>query len=374
MSIDLADRPKGGQPGWPTLAVKMPNIEIEAVLEQSERVILGKDLPLRDRRFKTYAITNFRGGIGKSTLAFNLAYELSRDYPTLLVDTCSQRNFSQNVFGELLHDFPQTLYDALVVEITNAGQFDIADIVTSVKGPCPPFIGNKPTFMIPGSTQLFLFPSLLYSQLAQYAQIAGGTHTRDASARVLTALSRIIGQASATAKPEKILIDTSPFFGGATHLAWVAADALIVPVRVDQHSIEALKLTLDMLKNPNMDFQKFNNQAGLVRQPRVHAVVMTHCGWNRKKRNTPDSSTQFFVERAIEVAKQFGDIFSEADISKCFYLLDDFHSSGRISGKQRIPLSKLESGKKYVVDGQRLEVNPSVDRYKREVANLTAAL
>jgi cellulose biosynthesis protein BcsQ len=40
----------------------------------------------------------------------------------------------------------------------------------------------------------------------------------------------------------------------------VAADALIIPVRVDQHSIEALKLTLDMLKNPNMDFRKFNNQ------------------------------------------------------------------------------------------------------------------
>lgn len=352
----------------------MLHTEIDAVLERSEQVLLGEDLPLRDERFKTYAVTNFRGGIGKSTLAFNLAYEMSKNYQMLLIDTCSQRNFSQNVFGDLLHDFPETLYDALVVEITNAGKLNIADLVTSVKGPCPPFIGNKPSFMIPGSTELFLFPSLLYSQLAQYAQIAGGSHTRDASARVLTALNRIIEQASVTAKPDKILIDTSPFFGGATHLAWVAADALIVPVRVDQHSIEALKLTLDMLKNPKMDFQKFNNQAGLIHDPKVHAIVMTHCGWNRQKRNTPDSSTRFFVERAIDVAKRFANVFSETDVSKCFYLLDDFHSSGRISGKQRIPLSKLESGKKYIVDGQRLEVNPSVDRYKREVANLTAAL
>jgi chromosome partitioning protein len=348
--------------------------EIDAVLERSERVLIGEDLPLRDERFKKYAITNFRGGIGKSTLAFNLAYELSRDFATLLIDTCSQRNFSQNVFGELLHDFRQTLYDALIVEITNAGEVDITDLVTSVKGACPAFMGSRPTFMIPGSTELFLFPSLLYSQLAQYAQIAGGTHTRDASLRVLTSLNRIIDQASVVAKPEKVLIDTSPFFGGATHLAWVAADALIVPVRVDQHSIEALRLTLDMLKNPNMDFQKFNAQAGLTHQPKVHAIVMTHCGWNRQRKNTPDSSTRFFVERAIDVAKRFGDVFSESEVSKCFYLLDDFHSSGRISGKQRIPLSKLESGKKYIVDGQRLEVNPSVDRYKREVANLTAAL
>jgi chromosome partitioning protein len=74
------------------------------------------------------------------------------------------------------------------------------------------------------------------------------------------------------------------------------------------------------------------------------------------------------------VAQEFAEVFSETDVSQCFYLLDDFHSSGRISGKQRIPLAKLQSGKKYMVEGQRLEVNPSVDRYKKEVANLTAAL
>jgi chromosome partitioning protein len=49
-------------------------------------------------------------------------------------------------------------------------------------------------------------------------------------------------------------------------------------------------------------------------------------------------------------------------------------TSGRISGNQRIPLARLNSGKKYIVEGQRLEVNPSVDRYKRELANLSAAL
>jgi chromosome partitioning protein len=49
-------------------------------------------------------------------------------------------------------------------------------------------------------------------------------------------------------------------------------------------------------------------------------------------------------------------------------LLDDFHSSGRISGYQRRPLAKLVSGQKYIVEGQRLEVNPLVDRYKGEMA------
>jgi chromosome partitioning protein len=354
--------------------ISMFNSGIDAVLERSERVLKGEIVPLRDQRFKTYAITNFRGGIGKSTLAFNLAYELSRQFRTLLIDTCSQRNFSQNIFGPSLHDYTQTLYDALVVEITNAGTFDIDDAVINVKGSCPPFASNKPTFMIPGSTELFVFPSFLYSQLAQFAQIAGGTHTKDASRKILTSLSRIIERAATVAKPEKVLIDTSPFFGGATHLAWGAADALIIPVRVDQHSIEALRLTLKMLTTVGMDFQKFNAQAGISHTPRVHAIVMTHCGWNRQKPNHPDSSTRFFIEQALTVAQEFSHVFSDDDVSLCFYLLDDFHSSGRISGNQRIPLAKLQSGRKYIVEGQRLEVNPSVDRYKREVANLTAAL
>ena len=37
-------------------------------------------------------------------------------------------------------------------------------------------------------------------------------------------------------------------------------------------------------------------------------------------------------------------------------------------------LRNWQAAKKYVVEGQRLEVNPSVDRYKREMANLSAAL
>jgi chromosome partitioning protein len=191
---------------------------------------------------------------------------------------------------------------------------------------------------------------------------------------VVNAVKTIIKNVSGAAKEEKILIDTSPFFGGATHLSWAAVDALLVPVRVDQHSIEALRQTLEMLSDNSQDFHRLNNQAGIDHQPIVHAVVMTHCGWNRQRANTPDSSTRYFVEKAVEVAQDFSEYFSEDNVSDCFYLLDDFHSSGRISGKQRIPLSKLISGDKYVIEGQRLEVNPSVDRYKKEIKNLATDL
>ena len=351
----------------------MENSGIDKVLERTQKVLEGEYLPQRSTRFGTYAISNFRGGIGKSTLAFNVAYELSRDSKCLLLDTCPQRNFSQNIFGDNLADFDKNLYDALISGITNTSKIDTPTLANKVHIFCKSFRNGQVSYMIPGSSEFFLFPSILYSQLAQFAQLPANYKT-EASAKILLSLKHIIDNVSQDIAPNKVLIDTSPFFGGATHLSWCATEALIIPVRVDQHSIEALRLTLRMLKDKDMDFSKFNSQAGLTFIPKVHAIVMTHCGWNRQKPNRPDSSTKFFVEKSLELALEYKDLFSEIDVTNCFYLLSDFHSSGRISGKQRIPLSCLTNGRKYVIDGQRLEVNQSIDRYKKEVQNLTIAL
>lgn len=355
------------------LHLEMPvSQELDVVIQRSEAVLTGQHVPKRSQKFKTYAVTNFRGGIGKSTLAFNLAYEISRKNRLLLLDTCSQKNLSQAMFGEQLQDQPTDLYKALVAEITSTSGVAMEDLVVRANPYCQSFVGGQAVYMIPGSSELFLFPSLLYSQLAQFLQLQAAS--AEASRRVLLTIKRIVDKAAEISKPSKILIDTSPFFGGATHLSWCAAEALIVPVRVDQNSVDAMRLTLQMLRDKKMDFHRFNTQAQLEHTPLVHAIVMTHCGWSRQKAHTPDSSTKFFVQKAIDIAFEFSELFSEADPSACFYLLEDFHAAGRISGNQRIPLSKLSAGQKYLVDGQRLEVNPSVDRYKAEVANLADAL
>ncbi|PQV67642.1 ParA family protein [Cronobacter sakazakii] len=348
---------------------------IDAIIEKAGCVQNGEPVEPRSKKFNTYAVSNFRGGIGKSTLSFNLAYEISANYSTLLMDLCPQRNMTQSLLGEDLQAFDTTIYDALLGEITNTDKVDLDDLIMMVSAGNKEFLGSqrKKSWIIPGSQELFLFPSLLYSQLAQFSQL-GDVRGKAPSAKVLNAIKTIVESAIVKTKAKKTLIDTSPFFGGATHLAWCAAEALIIPVRVDQHSIEAFRLTLDMLANENSEFHKFNKQAGINNIPRVHAVTMTHCGWSRQNKNNPDSSTKYFLQKAVEIAKQYEELFSEKKAEDCFYLLDDFLSSGRISGKQRIPLAKLEAGKKFPVDGQRLEVNPSVERYKKEMRNLANGL
>jgi len=354
----------------------MSESNLERLLERFKVLAQGDATAQIDGpHFSRYAITNFRGGIGKSTIAFNLAWEVSRTKKTLLLDVCPQRNFTQSLLGEDIFNIDSTIYDLFLSKIfsgINKGETD--ESLVSVAPHCTAFKHGKKCYIIPGSSDLFLFPSVLYTQLGAVAQLQGGTRARDASKTILMTVMSIIKEASISLQPDKVLVDTSPFFGGATHLAWVACEALIVPVRVDQHSLEALRLTLSMLKDKTKDFLRLNEQAGIVGAPRVHAIAVTHCGWNRQSPNTPDHSTQSYVKSIIDICLEYKELFSHEDVVDSIHLLDDFHSAGRISGTRRVPLSQLHSGDQFIIGGQRLEVNQSITRYQTEMRSLAQVI
>lgn len=326
-------------------------------------------------KFNKYVVSNFRGGIGKSTVAFNLAWEISRQSSILLLDVCPQRNFTQTLLGDDIFTIGTTIYDLLIQQIfSGVEETSVEDTIVSVTPHCLPFKNGKPCFLIPGSSDLFLFPSVLYSQIAAVSQLPGAGRARDATAGILKLMDKIVAKGVKATKAEKVLIDTSPFFGGATHLSWVAGEALIIPVRVDQHSIDALKQTLGMLKSKNMDFRRLNEQAGIDHAPKVHAIAVTHCGWNRQNQNTPDHSTQSYVKIVIDIIQEYKELFSHDDVVDSIHLLDDFHSAGRISGSRRIPLSQLRNGQQAIIGGQKLEVNQSIARYQAEMKALAHAI
>jgi len=347
--------------------------QLDKLLARFKVVAEGGQVPRPDGKFTTYAVSNFRGGIGKSTLAFNLAWEVSRHKKTLLMDTCPQCNFTQSLLGDDILQNPHTIYDALLSRVmAGTPAMEPDDLLISVPPSCASFKGGAGVYLVPGSKELFLFPSLLYTQLSAAANL--GSRSAETSRNILQAVEQLAGALAQHTKSTKVLIDSSPFFGGATHLSWVAADALIIPVRVDQHSMEALKLTLSMLKNPDMDFLRLSKQAGITKVPKVHAIAMTHCGWNRQSAFTPDRSTQAYLAQVIDIAEANADLFSCAEPIDAIHLLDDFHSAGRISGSKRIPLAKLSVGESHTIQGQRLEVNESLTRYQNELKSLASTI
>lgn len=344
--------------------------QLEKVLAtHSEVVDKGAVAPGTPLRYKNYAISTLRGGVGKSTLAFNLSYEISKVRPILVADVCAQCNLTETLRRDTENEV--TILSALQPKLLGSAFGDVPDdLAYRISNTCDAFKTIKASYVIPGDALMFAFPSTMYQQL----QIANAQANPDAVRRLLESLKSILDVEAKNKAAEGVLMDTSPFYAGGTHLAWCAADALIIPVRVDEHSIDSLELTLDLLTNPKRDFQVWNERAGHRPTPKVAAIVMTMVGSKSRLRATPDKASRMYIERAIEIAHKYPQAFDYPDPSDAFVITDDFVSSGRISGAKSIPISKLTVGGFHTVDGRRLQVNASATRYQRELAYLLSVI
>ena len=321
------------------------------------------------QNFRTYSVSNLRGGVGKSSITFNLAFELSRKHPLLITDVCPQCNTTELLLGGIKPKV--TIYNAMQPVILGPA-FGSApeDISYRVPQYCDDFRGGKGAWIIPGDRELFAFPSTLYQQL----NMAYSQQNKLAVQRLLHGLKEILDVESKRVGAKRVLIDTSPFYAGGTHLAWCASDALIVPVRVDEHSVESLELMFLQLQEVRRDFCMWNERAGGLPTPKIAAVVMTMVGSKSQAKSTPDRASSMYIERALGIADRFSSLFQLEDPSDAFVLVDDFHSSGRISGAKRIPIAELKVGSFHTVGNRRLQVNSSVTRYQHELKYLASMI
>lgn len=334
----------------------------QKVLEEGYTRAKGQD-------FDRYAISNLRGGVGKSSIAFNLAFEISRKDSLLVSDVCPQCNFTEMLLGDYRPKV--NIYSALRPVILGPAFGDVPDDVGYVVSQhCDPFKGGKRTIAIAGDPELFAFPSTLYQQL----NTAYSTRNQKAVQKLLHGLKQVLDEQAAEYKCKKVLLDTSPFYAGGTHLAWCAVDALIVPVRVDEHSLDSLELLFKQLSDPTRDFQVWNERGGGLPTPKIAAIVMTMVGSKSQKKATPDNASRMYIERALELAEQHADLLAHDDPSEAFVLTDDFHSAGRISGAKRIPISELKVRSFHTVDNRRLQVNASAERYKNQLRYLASMI
>ena len=211
------------------------------------------------------AITNQKGGVGKTTTAINLAAGLSmKGLRTLLIDLDPQANSSMSFLD--VHGLERSVYDALVEK-----DVALADVVL-------------PTSKTPN---LWIAPAniaLAKVEAKLVGEIDGIYRLKDALAPIMD-------------RYQYVVIDTPPTLGLITVNALVAATHVLIPI---QSSYFALEGTDDLLETIDKVKARANPQLQIL-----GAVITLY-----------DKRTLMSRDILGEIRKVFGDKIFKTTISK----------------------------------------------------------
>lgn len=343
--------------------------QINELIARQNDIANGTVQSLPVPKFDTYCICNLRGGIGKTSLTFNLSF-LTDDL--LVVDSCPQGNLSYFFDSQYFQRHSPSLHGMLLPYFV-AGLGKSSRVAQNISATNTYFSG-KNSFFIPSSNDLYMLPYQMANAIAGVRSTMSGGQLDNVIDAMLYSLNQEIYREQTETKTRRCLIDTSPFFSGATHLAWHASDALIIPVRTDQQSINSLELVLSTLSNPASEFRKTQTSDNHV--PSIQMVVLTHCGWSTRAgaRNEPNQQTKVFLEKVRDIVSRNITHFTTNDPNNHIVLLDDFLGTGRISSAQSKPIELLNAGDSTTINRVRTEVNLSVEKIKNQLRFISNTL
>lgn len=333
----------------------------DQIIARQNSISEGNGAPLGLPRFGRYAICNLRGGIGKTSLAFNLSF-LSNN--VLAVDTCPQGNLSYFYDNNYYQNVSTTVNDMLLPYFFSG--LGRASRVAQNIGATNSFFSGKSSYFMPSSAELYTLPSQMANAVSGANQLTGPQKVAVIDT-LLYSLKTEIDREQQETETNKVIIDTSPFFSGCTHLAWHAVDALIVPVRTDKQSINSLSLLLKTLTNPGSEFRRTLPSDGHT--PKIQMVVLTGCGWTTRAgaRNEPNQQTKVFLEEVRDIVSRNIAHFTTNDPDKHIVLSDDFLGCGRISSALSKPIELMNPGDSSRINRIKTDVNGSVDKIKNQL-------
>lgn len=196
---------------------------------------------------KTIAFFNNKGGVGKTSLVYHLAWMYAdQGIRTLAVDLDPQANLSamfldEERLTEIWEDGQaSTLYDSLMPLMNRTG-----DIL-------PPHVENIKynLGLICGNLALSRFEDLLSEN---WSKCLDG---QEAAFRVITAFHRIIEHAAQTMQATLILIDVGPNLGAINRSALIASKWVVLPLAPDLFSLQGLKNLGPALRDWRKGWQK----------------------------------------------------------------------------------------------------------------------
>ncbi len=187
-------------------------------------------------RTKKLLFANNKGGVGKTTLAFNCAMKFAKQrYKTVLVDLDPQCNLSRLALGEEI--FTNSFFSLAQKDI-----FDVlkgvveggADIDLSV-----PFIpvskSDSNLFLIKGSVNLSLYENILVSA---YGAAASGQRLGYFQT---SAIDRFLREKGLKEEVDIFVIDTSPSLSLLNQIIFLGSDYFVVPMMPDAFSVQGIE-------------------------------------------------------------------------------------------------------------------------------------
>lgn len=185
---------------------------------------------------KTVAFFNNKGGVGKTTLVYHLAWMFSDlGVPVIAADLDPQSNLTSAFLDEpeLERIWPETGAHQSVFSAIEPLNEHTGDFQTPHCEAIDDHLG-----LVPGDLQLSLFEDRLAGAwsgcLEEKSKAADGY-------RVMTAFYRLLLKAAENRGAELVLIDVGPSLGALNRSALVAADYIVVPLGADLFSLQGLR-------------------------------------------------------------------------------------------------------------------------------------
>ncbi|MDE1477600.1 ParA family protein [Xenorhabdus bovienii] len=325
-----------------------------------------------------YSMYNNKGGVGKTTLGFNIATKYAREHPStqvLVIDMCPQANISQYLLGGGSEGYKQN--QSLQSQKTRRNVVGFLDWIlagnsnfTSIKQSFKVQVNksnkkiNKNLFIIAGDSFLESLTLAL-----NYAVI--NPANRNAWKEYMTAIRRLCELEYNKDDYDELVvfIDCNPSFSIYTQMALVSSDKLIVPIMADYSSLEGLKGIMTLLygnyssaasRTYAEKFVTFHSQIKDFKLPlpKLHRFIFNNFTTNSGVAKAYDAMKSELANFAYEQYKSMQDIFTETEYQvndlddwKDEFLSEvkDFHSSGKVSASLGIPLYLLPERTKYTM-------------------------
>jgi len=187
-------------------------------------------------RTKKLLFTNNKGGVGKTTLAFNCAMSFAKQgYKTVLIDLDPQCNLSRLAMGD--NQYENTLFSSNEKDIYNVLKGVIeggSDIDLSI-----PFIpvmnSNKNLSLLKGNVNLSLYENLL---VTAYGQAATG---QQLGYFQTSAIDRFLREKGLGEEIDIFVIDTSPSLSLLNQVIFLGSDYFVVPMMPDAFSVQGIE-------------------------------------------------------------------------------------------------------------------------------------